>query len=44
MARQLDMGDRFPEYSVRITAGSVLKLPDDLRGEYSALLFYRGIW
>lgn len=44
MARQLNAGDLFPEYLVQTTEGRSLKLPRDLSGEYSVLIFYRGIW
>ncbi len=32
MARQLDTGDLFPEYTVSITDGRNLKIPQDLKG------------
>ncbi|MGH7848388.1 MAG: hypothetical protein ACREQW_24890 [Candidatus Binatia bacterium] len=44
MAQQLNMGDFFPKYTVKAAAGQTLNFPDDLRGEYSVLLFYRGVW
>jgi hypothetical protein len=44
MARQLNFGDPFPEYPVQTTAGQTLRLPQDLTGEYAALIFYRGSW
>jgi hypothetical protein len=44
MARQLNSGDPFPAYQVRTTDGRALLLPQDLRGEYAALIFYRGGW
>jgi peroxiredoxin len=44
MARQLNVGDRFPEYRVQTVDGWTLHLPQDLSGEYSVLLFYRGHW
>jgi hypothetical protein len=44
MARQLNFGDLFPEYTVRTVSGQTLRLPQDLSGEYSAIIFYRGGW
>ena len=44
MAKQLNAGDIFPEYQVQTTDGRTLRLPHDLQGEYSMLIFYRGIW
>ncbi|MGE5302083.1 MAG: hypothetical protein ACM3TN_02070 [Alphaproteobacteria bacterium] len=44
MAQQLNAGDLFPEYAVQIVDGRVLRIPQDLSGEYSVLLFYRGAW
>jgi hypothetical protein len=44
MAKQLNVGDRFPEYVVQTVNGPTLHLPQDLSGEYSVLIFYRGGW
>jgi peroxiredoxin len=44
MAKQLNVGDPFPEYEVRTVDGHTLHLPQDLTGEYSVLIFYRGGW
>jgi peroxiredoxin len=44
MAKQLNMGDLFPEYTVTTVDGPTLHLPQDLFGEYSVLIFYRGSW
>jgi len=44
MAKQLNPGDVFPEYKVQIVDGPALEIPNDLRGEYSVILFYRGGW
>jgi peroxiredoxin len=44
MAKQLNVGDSFPDYEVRVVDGRTLRLPRDLTGEYSVLLFYRGGW
>jgi len=44
MARQLNAGDLFPDYQVQTTNGRTFDLPQDLTGDYSVLIFYRGIW
>jgi peroxiredoxin len=44
MARQLNSGDPFPQYLVQTVAGRTFHIPEDLSGEYSVLLFYRGHW
>jgi peroxiredoxin len=44
MAKQLNVGDVFPEYRVQTVDGRPLNLPWDLAGEYSVLIFYRGGW
>jgi peroxiredoxin len=44
LAKQLNMGDLFPEYVVQTTDGRTLHLPQDLSSEYSVLMFYRGSW
>lgn len=44
MAKQLNMGDLFPEYVVQTIDGRTLSLPQGLSGEYSVLIFYRGSW
>jgi peroxiredoxin len=44
MAKQLNMGDLFPEYVVQTVDGRTLHIPQDLSGEYSVLIFYRGNW
>jgi peroxiredoxin len=44
MARQLNASDLFPEYRVQAVDGRTLNIPKDLSGEYSVLIFYRGIW
>jgi len=44
MAKQLNVGDLLPDYQVETTDGRTLRLPHDLSGEYSALIFYRGSW
>ena len=44
MAKQLNIGDLFPEYTVQTVGGGTLHLTRDLTGEYSVLLFYRGGW
>ena len=44
MPERLEAGDTFPEYVVKTVGGRTLKVPQELPGEYSALLFYRGGW
>jgi len=44
MAKQLNPGDSFPIYSVQTANAGSLTIPDDLRGEYAVIIFYRGIW
>ena len=44
MPKQLNMGDFFPQYVVQTVEGRTLHLPQDLSGEYSVLIFYRGGW
>ena len=44
MAPQLNSGDTFPQYKVQITDNRTLNIPGDLKGEYSVIIFYRGIW
>ncbi len=44
MAKQLNPGDQFPNYKVQLTDGRTLNIPQDLRGEYAVIIFYRGIW
>jgi peroxiredoxin len=44
MARQLNTGDLFPQYLVQTVDGRALRIPHDISGEYSVLLFYRGSW
>ncbi len=44
MAKQLLPGDQFPSYTVKTVEGRTLNIPADLTGEYSVIIFYRGIW
>ncbi len=44
MAKQLNVGDIFPDYTFQTVSGQTLNFPRDLKGEYSVLLFYRGWW
>jgi hypothetical protein len=44
MAGQLNISEVFPEYRVQTVDGRVLNLPQDLAGECSVLIFYRGGW
>jgi peroxiredoxin len=40
----LHPGDRFPTFTVTLTDGGTLVLPDDLTGSFGVVLFYRGAW
>jgi peroxiredoxin len=44
MAKQLNPGDLFPDYTVQLTDGRTVNIPQELRGEYAVIIFYRGIW
>jgi peroxiredoxin len=44
MARQLTPGDAFPHCTVPTIDGRALNLPNDLTGDYSVIIFYRGVW
>ena len=44
MAKQLNPGDKFPNFVVPTADGKTLNLPADLNGEYAVIIFYRGIW
>ncbi len=44
MARQLNAGELFPECVVQTVDSQTIHIPQDLSGEYSVLIFYRGIW
>ncbi len=41
---KLNTGDVFPKFAVDTVAHGRLTLPDDLKGRYAVLLFYRGWW
>jgi len=40
----LHPGDLFPALTLALTGGGTLRLPDDLAGHFSVILFYRGAW
>jgi peroxiredoxin len=40
----LHPGDQFPALAVALAGGRTLRLPDDLAGHFSVILFYRGSW
>ena len=44
MAKQLNPGDAFPVFNVKLTNGRSLDLPKDLTGDYAVIIYYRGIW
>lgn len=44
MPIKLDAGDSFLEITLNLVGGSTLSLPNDLKSNYSIVLFYRGHW
>ncbi len=40
----LHNGDIFPRLSIRKAGGGTMSLPDDLKGGFGVVLFYRGAW
>jgi peroxiredoxin len=44
MGNKLDAGDTFPDMALNLVGGSTLRLPGDLKSNYSIILFYRGHW
>ncbi|MDZ4723115.1 MAG: hypothetical protein SGI97_04320 [candidate division Zixibacteria bacterium] len=42
--RKLDIGDPFPRVGLQLVSGNHLTLPDDLRGNWAALIVYRGFF
>ena len=44
MAKQLNPGDAFPPFNVKLTDGRRLDVPKDLKGDYAVIIYYRGIW
>jgi peroxiredoxin len=44
MSKQLTPGDAFPEFKVPTVDGRTLNIPNDLKGEYAVVIYYRGIW
>lgn len=43
-APKLDGGDPFPQMTIAMVDGSSLKIPADLRADYTIFLGYRGKW
>jgi peroxiredoxin len=41
---KLQAGDIFPKFEVETVAHGRLKLPEDLKGRYAVVLYYRGWW
>ncbi len=41
---RLNNGDRFPSVSGPTVGGGGLAIPEDLKHEWNAVLFYRGHW
>ena len=45
VANRLDIGDAFPKTTFNLVGGGgTVTVPDDLKAEYSIVLFYRGHW
>ncbi|MET0503518.1 MAG: hypothetical protein ABW172_18505 [Candidatus Binatia bacterium] len=44
MAKQLNPGDLFPDYTIQLADGRTLNIPQQLSREYAVIIFYRGIW
>jgi hypothetical protein len=40
----LDAGDTFPQLEMNKVGGGKIVLPDDLLGDWGAILFYSGHW
>ena len=40
----LDTGDDFPNLDIAKVGGGKISLPDDLRGSWGVVLFYRSHW
>lgn len=40
----LGTGDVFPSMEITTVSGSKLRVPEDLQGDWSVVLFYRGGW
>lgn len=41
---RLANGDRFPSIVASLLDGGEIKIPEDLEGRWSVLLFFRGHW
>jgi len=44
MAKQLNPGDMFPNYTVPTVDGRTLNIPADIEAGYAVIIFYRGLW
>jgi hypothetical protein len=44
VGNRLDTGDVFPDVSLDLIDGTILRLPEAMSGRYFAALFYRGHW
>ena len=40
----LDTGDDFPKLEISKAGGGKISLPDDLRGSWGVVIFYRSHW
>ncbi|MEM7542530.1 MAG: hypothetical protein AAF384_13245 [Pseudomonadota bacterium] len=44
MSEKLRSGETLPSFTLNLTDGSSVTLPDDLPSEFGVVLFYRGHW
>ena len=44
MGEKLGQGERFLPFTLKLTNGETLTLPDGMKSRYLAVLFYRGHW
>ena len=44
MENKLRIGDTLPQFTLNLTDGSRLTLPNDVKSEFAVVLFYRGHW
>ena len=44
MTNKLQLGDMFPDITLKSVDGSEINLPADLNSPFTVVLFYRGLW
>ena len=44
MQQKLIQGDKLPRLKLNLVDGREINLPEEFKGRYLALLFYRGNW